>query len=402
MWVNLSSPPSVYERDSYSFTVYFANSTDKDLTGVRTEVLINGEAVGSIPATVNFKAFEKKTFEVKATAGEKGIPLHLTARVSPPSGYVDTLPANNEAFADIMVLARPYDLDVQHITPDRYKENQSVITTIKVSNRGSQDFTPGENVTVLFSIPELSVSKRMDATVMEKDTWNVVSLRWDTPNVQADKSITLNAVINPDGTLNNESTRENNTYTQKAVIQDVAYGQPEESRALPNPPERQEQPRTSWWEQRYEGGQFVWRKFYAELQVSAALDYATKAKGYLKSGYGYSIRVTASVRTNYDRPELITQVQTAEVYLPEYRYETAVPLMKEGGAFIFKENSTSPFQYRKQYVPLWFPDGKDYIVQLLVTDVYTPGGTLSRWITGGALQIKVEDSMYDDDVTTGN
>lgn len=402
VWVNLSSPPTVYERESYSFTVYFANSTEKALSDVRLNVAINGKTVPAVPATANFKPYEKKSYLVTSTAGEKGIPIELTAKVSPPAGYEDINPSNNEVSAQIMVLERPYDLDVQRITPDRYKENQSVITTVKVGNQGSLDFTPGQNVTVLFQIPELSFSKRIDAVVMEKDTWNVVSLRWDTPNVQADKNITLIATINPDRSLDNESTTDNNVYTQKAVVQNVTYETPQESRALPDPPKRNEQPRVTWWEQRYENGQFVWHEYYAELRVSATLDYDTKAKGYLKSGYGYSIKVSTSVSTNYDKPELITAPQTAEVYLPEYRYETAIPLVREGGQFIFRENPASPFQFRKQYIPVWFPDNKDYIVQLLVTDVHTPGGTLSKWITGGELKIYVVDSMYDDDVTTGN
>lgn len=402
VWVNLSSPPTVYEREKYSFTVYFANSSDKALSDVRLNVSINGKAVSGVPATANFSPYEKKTYLVTSTAGEKGVPIQLTAQVLPPDGYTDTNMSNNQVSTKIIVLEKPYDLDVQRITPDRYKENQSVVTTVKVGNRGSLDFTPGENVTVLFQIPELSYQKRIDAVVMAKDTWNVVSLRWDTPNVQADKNITLIAIINPDQSLNNEGTTDNNTYTQKAVIENVTYGEPQESRTLPNPPQRTEQPRVTWWEQRYENGQFVWREFYAELKVNATLDYDTKAKGYLKSGYGYSIRVTASVSTNYDRPELITSAQTAEVYLPEHRYETAIPLIKDGGSFVFKENPASPFNYQKQYIPIWFPDDKDYIVQLLVSDVHTPGGSLSKWLTGGDLKIHVVDSMYNDDVTTGN
>lgn len=402
VWVNISSPPTVYERESYSFTVFFANSTDKALSDVTLNVTINGRTVPVVPDTTNFKAYEKKSYLVTDTAGEKGVPIQIMAQILPPVGYTDTNPSNNQVSAEIMVLEKPYDLDVQRITPDRYKENQAVVTTVKVGNRGSLDFTPGENVTVLFQIPELSYQKRIDAVVMEKNTWNVVSLRWDTPNVLADKDITLIAIINPDQTLGNESTTENNVYTQKAVIENVIYGEPQESRVLPDPPKRQEQPRVTWWEQRYVSGQFVWKEFYAELKVSATLDYDTKGKGYLKSGYGYSIKITTSVSTNYDKSELITAPQTAEVYLPEHCYETAIPLIREGSQFIFKENPASPFRYRKQYIPVWFPDDKDYIVQLLVTDVHTPGGTLSRWITGGELKIYVVDSMYDDDVTTGN
>lgn len=403
VWTNLSCPPTVYAQEGYNFTVYFANSTNQALSGVRLNVSIDGKVVSTVPPQADFKAYETKTFVVKGTAGEKGSMIHLTAQVSPPADYKDTNTGNNQATAQIAVVERPYDLDVQRITPDQYKENQSVITTIKVSNKGSLDFAPGQKVSVLFQIPELSLKKQVNAVVMEQNTWNVVSLRWDTPNVQADKNITLIATINPDKTLDNETTNSNNTFTQKAVIKNVTYDDPEESRTLPDPPQRSDQPKVTWWEQRYENGQFVWHEYYAELKVSATLDYDTKNRGYLKSGYGYSINVTATVNTNYDRPELITAAQTAEVYLPEYRYETAIPLMSDStNHFTFKENPASPFRYKKQYIPVWFPDNKDCIVQLLVTDVHTPGGTLSKWITGGDLKINIVGSMYDDDVTTGN
>ncbi|SHJ20291.1 hypothetical protein SAMN02745975_01514 [Geosporobacter subterraneus DSM 17957] len=402
LWVNISSPPTIYEQEEYSFTVYFTNDTDKAVTGANLSTTVDNTAVKEVTSTASFEAHETKTFVVKGKAGEKGTTIKLRSAISPPQEYTDTTLSNNTSDAEIPVMERPYDLDVQRITPDQYKKNQTVISTIKVSNKGSKDFTPGQKVSVLFEIPELSLKKRVDAMVMEQNTWNVVSVRWDTPNVQADKYITLIATINPDRNLNNETSFANNTYTQKAVIKNVTYDEPEESRTLPDPPQRKEQPRVTWWEQRYENGKFVWHEYYAELKVSAELDYATKGKGYLKSGYGYSIKVIASVSTNYDRPELITAPQTAEVYLPEYRYNTAIPLVKEDGLFVFKENPASPFKYRKQYVPIWFPDDKDYTVQLLVTDVHTPGGTLSRWITGGQLAIPVMDSMYSDDVTGGD
>lgn len=202
--------------------------------------------VPAVPPTANFKAYEIMSFVVKSTAGKKGTTIHLAAQVSPPPGYTDTNIRNNRATAEIMVVERPYDLDVQRITPDRYKENQTVISTIRVANRGSLDFTPGQRVSVLFEIPELSLKKLVDAVVMEQNTWNVVSVRWDTPNVQADKNITLIATINPDRTLDKEISTANNTYIQKAVILNVVYDEPEESRTLPAPPQRREQPRATW------------------------------------------------------------------------------------------------------------------------------------------------------------
>lgn len=402
VWVNLSCPPSVYEREEYYATLYFANATNKALSGVNLNLSIDGKTASGVPSSVSFDAYETKTYVIKSTAGEKGTSIQLSAQISAPANYKDTNMSNNKASAKIAVQERPYDLDVQRISPDKYKENQTVITTVKVSNKGSMDFALGQKVAVLFEIPELSLKKRIEAIVMEQDSWNVVSLRWDTPNVQADKNITLIATINPDRTLDNESSIGNNMYTQNAVIQNVIYSEPKESPSIPSPPQRSDVSKVTWWEQRYENEQFVWHQYYAALQVNAVLDYDTKSKGYLKSGYGYSIRVTATVSTNYDKPELITVPQTAEIYLPEYGYTTAIPLEKVSNQFVLRESPASPFRYRKQYIPLWFPDNKDYIIQLLVTDVHTPGGTLSKWITGGDLKIHVVDNMYDDDVTTGS
>lgn len=403
VWTNLSSPPMVYAQEGYTLTVYYANSTDKDLAGVRLQVTANGEPISGIPAMTDFKAFEKKSFVVTAIAPEKVSSIRVVAHISPPAEYTDINPANNEVTTVIMVQERPYDMEVQRITPDQYKEHQTVITTIKVANSGSQDFTPGMQVIVLLQIPELALTKRVDAVVMEQETWNVVAAKWDTPSVQADKSITLIATINPYHDQGNESSYGNNTFSQKAVILNTDYGQPQESRTVPTPPQRTERPKVTWWEQRYEGGQFVWKQFYAELKVIAALDYDTKSKGYLKSGYGYSISVTAAIDTNYDKPELITRAQTAEVYLPQYSYKMPVSLVSDRtNHFTFRENLNSPFKYKKEYVPVWFPDNKDFVIQLLVTDVHTPGGTLSKWITGGELKIYIKDSMYSDDITTGS
>lgn len=403
LWVNLSSPPTVYEQEEYSFTVYFTNDTDKALSGVDLSTLIDNARTAAIPSKASFDPHETKTFTVKAKAGAKDATIKLRSDILPPQEYRDINISNNTVNACIEVVERPYDLDVQRITPDKYKENQTVVSTIKVSNKGDLDFTPGQKMTVLFEIPELSVSKRVNAVVMESDTYNIVSIKWDTPNVQADKNITLIANINPDHALANEESATNNTYTQKAIIQNVLYEQPSESTTIPAPPQRFENPRVTWLEQRYENDRFVWKSFYAELKINAAIDYETKAKGYIKSGYGFSINITVTVDTNYDKPELITAPQTAEVYLPQYRYQTAIPLMMESpNHFTFRENPSSPYRYKKQYVPVWFPDNKDYIMQLLVTDVHTPGGTLSKWITGGDLKMKVVDSMYSDDVTSGS
>jgi hypothetical protein len=46
-----------------------------------------------------------------------------------------------------MVLEKPYDLDVQRITPDRYKETQTVVTTVWVGNSHPTVFI--ERITVL-------------------------------------------------------------------------------------------------------------------------------------------------------------------------------------------------------------------------------------------------------------
>jgi hypothetical protein len=400
LWVNLSYPPEIYTQEEYSFTVFYTNNTAKSLSKVVLQAAIDGAEVSAIPSAVDFKPHETKSFLIKGKAGEKEAVIPLFAQVLPPSDYTDLNMGNNQTSAEIMVTERSYDLDVQRITPSVYKENQTVISTIRVSNKGSLDFSPGEKVSVLFEVPELAIKKSITAVVMARDTWNTVSVKWDTPNVQADKSVTLIAAINSQAS-GNETSAANNTFTQRTIIKNVTYETPLESVTVPVPPQRSAISRLTWWEQRYENGGFVWKSYYAELKVTASLDYDTKPQGYIKSGYGFAINVTSSVETNYYKPELITVPQTAEVYLPQHRYETAIPLLRKGSRFTFRENPDSPFGHKRQYVPVWFPDNKSYVVQLLVTDVYTPAGVLSKWITGGDLQMKVVDSMYSDDATGG-
>lgn len=76
----------------------------------------------------------------------------------------------------------------------------------------------------------------------------------------------------------------------------------------------------------------------------------------------------------------------------------------KSNTYFFIPNPQSPYRSNKQFVPVWWRDDFDYIIQSVCTDAHTPGGTLTAWLSGNSysnLKINIEGSMYDDDTVSG-
>lgn len=264
-------------------------------------------------------------------------------------------------------------------------------------------------MTVRLSIPELSLSKDVSAIAITSGTSNIAVFSWETPNVDTIRNITINATVDPQNVIS-ESNESNNTKSISAVIKPIGYEMPVEYKSYPTAPNRTGNDYVTWTEQRYEGGSIVTKSYWARLSLSASINYNTQAKGYMRSGYGFEITVKPVVTTNYDKPELITGAQTAEVYLPQYRYIDAISLIassartSKSNTYFFAPNSQSPYRSNKQFVPVWWQNQYDYIIQAVCTDAHTPGGMLTAWLSGNSysnLKINIEGSMYDDDTVSG-
>lgn len=123
---------------------------------------------------------------------------------------------------------------------------------------------------------------------------------------------------------------------------------------------------------------------------------ATAAGNTMKSGYGVSNTVTATVSTSAPMSHY-TYGQTAVSYFPEFNYTTYWRLLDRLSSgrtarFQFAENIYSTYKQRVHFSPVWFPDGS-YTVNTHVMDIWTPAGMLCANLTDS---VTISGSLYDD------
>ncbi|MCL2741188.1 MAG: hypothetical protein FWE70_03640 [Oscillospiraceae bacterium] len=167
------------------------------------------------------------------------------------------------------------------------------------------------------------------------------------------------------------------------------------------PPAMADERRVTWVEYRFAGYDgrrmpiYERREFQAELLVTDRAD-----RSAMKSGYGLSLEVETRIWHDYDYPSSFVGVQEVRAYFPESSYAHAVKLVPDHPAgslsnvWRLPESPLSVLGERRHYVPVRFPDGKDYVVLTAALYAWAPGG----WMRGSAtVAVRVEGSMYDDD-----
>lgn len=122
----------------------------------------------------------------------------------------------------------------------------------------------------------------------------------------------------------------------------------------------------------------------------------TAAGNTMKSGYGVSNTVTATVSTSAPMSHY-TYGQTVVSYFPEFNYTTYWRLLDRLSSgrtarFQFTENIYSTYKQRVHFSPVWFPDGS-YTVNTHVMDIWTPAGMLCANLTDS---VTISGSLYDD------
>ena len=115
----------------------------------------------------------------------------------------------------------------------------------------------------------------------------------------------------------------------------------------------------------------------------------------MKSGYGYNIKVTASVSTSreYD----VTPIQNVVSLFPEFGYKTYDRLLdatRSGyySEWEFKQNKYSMTKQRVHFTPIWYPDG-NYKTDIICFDAWTPDGQL---VAQDTFDFEIEGNAYDD------
>ena len=295
-----------------------------------------------------------------------------------------------------------------------YRVDTDVITPVTLY--AGSEINPDGPATVTFTIK--GSTYRMSNIVIPEGDSQLAWVKWHTPSEPQDITITVRTNR---GTLSQT--------TIKAKVVDLSGNDPPDPKAtdtagswrpssVPSREEKSYAAWSVWWAQWHpywvwhstgdDDGYWVdegWYDFFRD-NYSASMTATTRiepdekvptaAGDTMKSGYGVSNTVTATVSTSAPMSHY-TYGQTAVSYFPEFNYTTYWRLLDRLSSgrtarFQFAENIYSTYKQRVHFSPVWFPDGS-YTVNTHVMDIWTPAGMLCANLTDS---VTISGSLYDD------
>ena len=295
-----------------------------------------------------------------------------------------------------------------------YRVDTDVITPVTLY--AGSEINPDGPATVTFTIK--GSTYRMSNIVIPEGDSQLAWVKWHTPSEPQDITITVRTNR---GALSQT--------TIKAKVVDLSGNDPPDPKAtdtagswrpssVPSREEKSYAAWSVWWAQWHpywvwhstgdDDGYWVdegWYDFFRD-NYSASMTATTRiepdekvptaAGNTMKSGYGVSNTVTATVSTSAPMSHY-TYGQTAVSYFPEFNYTTYWRLLDRLSSgrtarFQFAENIYSTYKQRVHFSPVWFPDGS-YTVNTHVMDIWTPAGMLCANLTDS---VTISGSLYDD------
>ena len=295
-----------------------------------------------------------------------------------------------------------------------YRVDTDVITPVTLY--AGSEINPDGPATVTCTIK--GSTYRMNNIVIPEGDSQLAWVKWHTPSEPQDITITVRTNR---GTLSQT--------TIKAKVVDLSGNDPPDPKAtdtagswrpssVPSREEKSYAAWSVWWAQWHpywvwhstgdDDGYWVdegWYDFFRD-NYSASMTATTRiepdekvptaAGNTMKSGYGVSNTVTATVSTSAPMSHY-TYGQTAVSYFPEFNYTTYWRLLDrlssgKTARFQFAENIYSTYKQRVHFSPVWFPDGS-YTVNTQVMDIWTPAGMLCANLTDS---VTISGSLYDD------
>ena len=295
-----------------------------------------------------------------------------------------------------------------------YRVDTDVITPVTLY--AGSEINPDGPATVTFTIK--GSTYRMRNIVIPEGDSQLAWVKWHTPSEPQDITITVRTNR---GTLSQT--------TIKAKVVDLSGNDPPDPKAtdtagswrpsdVPSREEKSYAAWSVWWAQWHpywvwhstgdDDGYWVdegWYDFFrdnysASMTATARIEpdekVPTAAGNTMKSGYGVSNTVTATVSTSAPMSHY-TYGQTVVSYFPEFNYTTYWRLLDrlssgKTARFQFGENIYSTYKQRVHFSPVWFPDGS-YTVNTHVMDIWTPAGMLCANLTDS---VTISGSLYDD------
>ena len=295
-----------------------------------------------------------------------------------------------------------------------YRIDTDVITPVTLY--AGSEINPDGPATVTFTIK--GSTYRMSNIVIPEGDSQLAWVKWHTPSEPQDITITVRTNR---GTLSQTII--------KAKVVDLSGNDPPDPKAtdtagswrpssVPSREEKSYAAWSVWWAQWHpywvwhstgdDDGYWVdegWYDFFRD-NYSASMTATTRiepdekvptaAGDTMKSGYGVSNTVTATVSTSAPLSHY-TYGQTAVSYFPEFNYSIYWRLLDrlssgKTARFQFAENIYSTYKQRVHFSPVWFPDGS-YTVNTHVMDIWTPAGMLCANLTDS---VSISGSLYDD------
>lgn len=295
-----------------------------------------------------------------------------------------------------------------------YRIDTDVITPVTLY--AGSEINPDGPATVTFTIK--GSTYRMSNIVIPEGDSQLAWVKWHTPSEPQDIIITVRTNR---GTLSQTII--------KAKVVDLSGNDPPDPKATDTAgswrpssiPSREEKSYAAWsvwwaqwhpywvWHSTGDGdGYWVdegWYDFFrdnysasvtATTRIEPDEKVPTAAGDTMKSGYGVSNTVTATVSTSALMSHY-TYGQTAVSYFPEFNYSIYWRLLEQLSSgktarFQFAENIYSTYKQRVHFSPVWFPDGS-YTVNTHVMDIWTPAGMLCANLTDS---VSISGSLYDD------
>lgn len=305
-------------------------------------------------------------------------------------------------------------LSIESIAPNSiYREGTQVITSFKVKNVSSAQFTPDSNISVQFTAKKGTTtlySTTKSGIVVPGNNEQLVYFKWTVPSGLNGASITVQGKVLDNRTVMDTATRT----VSSGKVSDSQTPDTDYEKEKPSGWYRRTTPTSSvtqatWSEWVYTNGAFQKKNYGMKISpvtVSLKPDQNSPsaekdgAAWTLKSGYGVTLYSAPSrvAVSGYQLPSssAYTAIQRGYVQLPEFGYSTLNgkyrTLQSSGGVFQFAANAAADGR-KVHFLPVWYPDG-DYQASCYFYDLWTPAGMVSARLN--TTKLTVDGSMYDD------
>lgn len=286
-----------------------------------------------------------------------------------------------------------------------YRVNTDVFSSFKVSNNTSKGMPAAKGTVATLTITgDGGFSKTMTMAVeLPKSRSQLVWFKWKTPTTPQNMNLKL--------TINNGATVVTPAKTARVARLVVAI--PPDPKATdknkgftPRAAANKSNTVATWGKWQF-NGEWRWLSYSAAIDSSSAVSPDSKAqnvkiiagKKYMKSGYGVSNKVKATISGTGIVD--VTAAQNCVSVFPEFYYNTYGRILEStaSNTFEFTVNKYSRFNSRVHFTPIWFPDGKEFKVQSYIFDIWTPTGML---YDSAASSVMIQGNVYDDWYVTGH